>query len=133
ENLPINIKVIGITNIHFNPHKSAEGKFEVTGRYQVDNLSDILAQNEIALVINPSICPETYSYTTSEAMLSGYPIITFDLGAPAERVEKYQCGWILDNMNSNEILNLLKNLLKNREQIHEKAKKLRDLREGNEF
>ncbi|PGS03192.1 hypothetical protein COC54_17215 [Bacillus pseudomycoides] len=133
ENLPINIKVIGITNIHFNPHKSAEGKFEVTGRYQVDNLSDILAQNEIALVINPSICPETYSYTTSEAMLSGYPIITFNLGAPAERVEKYQCGWILDNMNSNEILNLLKNLLKDREQIHEKAKKLRDLREGNEF
>ncbi|WJE53835.1 glycosyltransferase [Bacillus cereus] len=133
ENLPINIKVIGITNIHFNPHKSVEGKFEVTGRYEVDNLSDILAKNEIALVINPSICPETYSYTTSEAMLSGYPIITFNLGAPAQRVKKYQCGWILDNMTSNEILNLLKSLLRNREEIHEKAKKLKDLREENQF
>ncbi|WP_307802517.1 glycosyltransferase [Bacillus sp. XF8] len=133
ENLPINIKVIGITNIHFNPHKSAEGKFEVTGRYQVDNLSDMLAKNEIALVINPSICPETYSYTTSEAMLSGYPIITFNLGAPAQRVKKHQCGWILDNMTSNEILNLLKSLLRNREEIHEKAKKLKDLREENQF
>ncbi|WP_410981722.1 glycosyltransferase [Bacillus cereus] len=129
ENLPINIKVIGITNIHFNPYKSNEGKFEVTGRYEVDNLSEILAEKEIALAIAPSICPETYSYTTSEVMLSGYPIITFNLGAPAERVKKYQCGWILDNLNSNEILNLLKSLLKNREQIHEKAKKLRNLQE----
>ncbi|MDZ5606280.1 glycosyltransferase [Bacillus pseudomycoides] len=130
ENLPINIKVIGITNIHFNPHKSAEGKFEVTGRYQVDNLSDMLAKNEIALVINPSICPETYSYTTSEAMLSGYPIITFNLGAPAERIEKYQCGWIIDNMTSSEILKVLKRLLNNREEINEKAKKLKELQKG---
>ncbi|WP_230322491.1 MULTISPECIES: glycosyltransferase [Bacillus] len=132
ENLPINIKVIGITNIHFNPHKSDEGKFEVTGRYEVDNLSKILAEKEIALVITPSICPETYSYTTSEAMLSGYPIITFNLGAPAERVKKYQCGWIIDNVTSTEILNLLKRLLKNREEINEKATKLKNFQERDE-
>ncbi|WP_255255275.1 glycosyltransferase [Bacillus pseudomycoides] len=132
ENLPINVKVIGITNIHFNPCKSDEGKFEVTGRYEVDDLSYILAEKEIALVITPSICPETYSYTTSEVMLSGYPIITFNLGAPAERVEKYQCGWIIDNMTSTEILNVLKRLLKNREEINEKATKLKNFQERDE-
>ncbi|MEN1935710.1 glycosyltransferase [Paenibacillus sp. 102] len=132
ENLPINLKVIGITNIHFNPYKSDEGKFEVTGRYEVDNLSEILAEKEIALVITPSICPETYSYTTSETMLSGYPIITFNLGAPAERVKRYQCGWIIDNVTSTEILNLLKRLLKNREEINEKATKLKNFQERDE-
>ncbi|HEK9103245.1 TPA: glycosyltransferase [Bacillus pseudomycoides] len=132
ENLPINIKVIGITNIHFHPHKSVEGKFEVTGRYEVDDLSEILAEKEIALVITPSVCPETYSYTTSEAMLSGYPIITFNLGAPAERVKRYQGGWIIDNVTSTKILSLLKRLLKNREEINEKATNLKNFQERNE-
>ena len=42
-----------------------------------------------------SICPETYCYTASEAILLGYPVLAFSIGAHSERVEKYDCGWVL--------------------------------------
>lgn len=32
--------------------------------------------------------PETYSYTLSESLISEIPVISFDLGAIAERVKK---------------------------------------------
>jgi 1,4-dihydroxy-2-naphthoate octaprenyltransferase len=47
----------------------------------------------------PSICPETYSYTTDEIMQMGYPLIVFDLGAPAERVKNYELGKIISKEN----------------------------------
>ncbi|MGG3692108.1 glycosyltransferase [Heyndrickxia ginsengihumi] len=127
EHLPINIKVIGFTDRHGKPYKSNDGKFEVTGSYKVEHLSQLLADHQIALVVNSSICPETYSYTTSEVMLAGYPIITFNLGAPADRIKKHQCGWIVDKATSLDLLILLKRLNEHREEINEKAEKLRNL------
>ncbi|MBG9589847.1 glycosyltransferase [Cytobacillus firmus] len=129
QKLPINIKVIGITDSQNKPYKSDGGMFEITGRYEVGNLSDLLAEKEISLAVIPAIWPETYSYTTSELMLSGYPIITSSIGAPAERVKKYNSGWVLDNMTSNELVSLLKRLLNNRSEINEKAKNLKKLKQ----
>lgn len=123
ENLPIYIKVIGSTNRH-RSFRSADGKFIVTGPYDNTKISDLLASHKIALTITSSICPETFSYTTAEAMFSGYPVITFDIGAPAERVRRYNGGWILESVNSTSILQLLKQLLNNRNEILEKANNL---------
>lgn len=44
----------------------------------------------------PSICPETFSYTTDEIMQMGYPLIVFNLGAPAERVKNYEFGKVVE-------------------------------------
>lgn len=126
-NLPINIKVIGITRKHVKEFLSADKKFHVTGRYNNSEISSLLAKHEISLVIVPSICPETYSWTTSEAMWSGYPVITFNIGAPADRVRAKNGGWILDSKNSQSILNLLIKLLSSRNEIIQKANKLKDL------
>lgn len=65
------------------------------GRYDRDDVSDLLAGLETAVVLVPSRFPETYCYTASEAMLSGYPVLSFDIGAQAVRIEKYDCGWVL--------------------------------------
>ncbi|MEI7028258.1 glycosyltransferase [Paenibacillus sp. y28] len=125
--LPINLKVIGVTNINQNPYKSEDGRFEIYGRYDNVNISNILEKLEISVVIIPALWPETYSYTTSEAMFSGYPVITFNIGAPAERVQRYDGGWLVDEMNSFGIYSVLIKLLRDRQDIVRKANNLKDL------
>jgi glycosyltransferase involved in cell wall biosynthesis len=113
ENLPINTKVLGSTPMEMDYFISDDGKYMVTGPYKNSEISNLLAKHKIALVVIPSIWPETFSYVTGEAMVSGYPIITFNFGAPAERVKKYDGGWIVDSINSNDILHLLTRLIDN--------------------
>ncbi len=124
ENLPINIKVLGTTDKHTKHYVSHDGKYVVTGEYRNNDISDLLAKHKISVVVIPSVCPETFSYTTSEAMLSGYPVITFNLGAPAERVRRFDGGWVVAPMTSNGILQVLKRIVKKRHEILEKAENL---------
>ena len=126
ENLPIKIKVFGTTLMHKRYFNSEDGKYMVTGVYQNSEISNLLAAHKISIVVIPSISPETFSYSTSEAMLSGYPVITFNLGAPAERVKKYDGGWIVEPLSSSSILKILKKVLENRNEILKKANNLRN-------
>jgi len=121
QGLPIRIKVIGITDRHQDRYVSQDGVLEVTGRYDNIEISKLLEKHKIGVVIIPSLCSETYSYTTSEAMLSGYPIITFDLGAPAERVRRFDAGWVVREMTVHGICQQLKQLLNDRDEIYAKA------------
>jgi glycosyltransferase involved in cell wall biosynthesis len=67
----------------------------ITGKYDRENLADILAQHDCGLAAFFSVCPETYSYTLSEALAHGlYPVV-FDLGAQAERLRALGYGGIL--------------------------------------
>lgn len=126
-NLPIKIKVIGVTNRHQEAFVSADGKFELTGRYDPNQVSELLEKHRIAVVVIPALWPETYSYTTSEALASGYPVFTFDLGAPAERVKRFDSGWVASPIGLNSLIEQLEELLSNRDQIVSKAKNLRGL------
>ena len=122
--LPIKLIVIGITNLHNTPYKSERGKFEVTGAYDNREISNLLAKYKVGIVLTSSIIPETYSYTTTEAIESGYPVMVFPIGAPADRVKRTGGGWILSDINENAVLTKLKELLENREDIVNKAKKI---------
>ena len=75
----------------------------------------------MSIVLIPSICFETYSYTTSEAIYSGYPVISFNIGAPAERIKRYGCGWVINEMSSSAILSLLEKLLADKKQLLNKV------------
>jgi glycosyltransferase involved in cell wall biosynthesis len=59
----------------------------------------------------PSIWPETFSYTTSEAILLGYPVVCFDLGAPACRVRTYDCGMVVEDISAEGMIDALKHVL----------------------
>ena len=65
------------------------------GVYNVEEVSQKLAQFETGIVAILSNVPETYCYTASEAILSGYPVMTFNIGAQFLRVAQNNCGWIL--------------------------------------
>ena len=78
--------------------------FYITGRYERDNLPQIVKDEAIDMFIIPSICPETFSYTTQEIMMMEIPLMVFDIGAPAERVKKYAKGHIIDEINVDAVL-----------------------------
>jgi len=63
--------------------------------YNKSELPDLMEQHEIDLVFIASVVPETFSYTTQEAIEMGLPVAVFDLGAPAERVRQYPAGLIM--------------------------------------
>lgn len=78
-----------------------------TGRYDVSDLPELILKNDIDLILIPSIWPETFSYTTEEAMKLQIPVACFDFGAPAERVKNYEKGIILSSNNPKVILDEL--------------------------
>lgn len=79
-------------------------KLIVLGRYEVEQLPDIVEEKMIDLIIIPSICPETFSYTTSEAIQLGVPVACFDLGAQVDKVRLLKEKIIFSSMDPNLIL-----------------------------
>lgn len=78
--------------------------FEVTGRYGVEDIPQLVVKKDIDLFLVSSICPETFSYTTEEIIQMGMPIACLDLGAPAERVRNYDKGLVLSSKDPLTIL-----------------------------
>lgn len=72
----------------------------VTGEYKRENLPDILEKKQIDLVFIPSICAETFSYTTSEAIAMNVPVACFNLGGQADQVSVYPKGFLLELSDS---------------------------------
>ena len=99
--LNVKIKLIG---------KQEEGNlknyhsFEETGKYQPSQLPKLIYENDIDIFLISSIWPETFSYTAEEVIKMGMPIAAFDLGAPAERIRKYDKGLILEQRDPGLVL-----------------------------
>ncbi|MCL2864035.1 MAG: glycosyltransferase [Lachnospiraceae bacterium] len=71
----------------------------ITGPYLQNQLSQYVIENEIDIIFIPAIWPETFSYTTEEAMMMDIPVVSFPIGAPPERIVQYEKGMVLPNMN----------------------------------
>jgi len=89
--LKINIVLIGEISEYIKSEH-----FHVSGRYEREALPELIKEHEIDIFLIPSICPETFSYTTQEIMMMDMPLMVFDLGAPAERVKEYEKGIVLE-------------------------------------
>jgi GT2 family glycosyltransferase len=91
--------------------------FSSTGPYEDTELLVELKKYHPHLIFFTSRCPETYSYTLSTALESGYPILAPNLGAFPERLNNRGWAWLYSIENSLEdILSLIisiKNQIKN--------------------
>ena len=88
----ITIHLFGMAeNKKYNTNKQ---NYIYHGEYLQKDLPNLLLENDIKLVCLMSMWPETYSYTLSESLTAEIPVITFDLGAIAERVKAIDAGWI---------------------------------------
>lgn len=74
------------------------------GKYKREDLPKLMSENNINLICLFSIWPETYSYTLTEAIASGVPVIAFDFGAIAERIKKYNLGYVIKPTNDPNVL-----------------------------
>lgn len=100
-----------------------------TGYYMPEDLPVLLKAHEIDLVGILSIWPETYSYTLTESVLNGVPVIVTDIGALGRRVKELQCGWTvsLDHMRE-DFLKIIKELIKNRSELEMYRKEIKEIR-----
>jgi glycosyltransferase involved in cell wall biosynthesis len=63
----------------------AEGT-RLHGTYRLADIPKLIESYQITTWFIPSVWPETFSYTTHEALATGLPVVCFDLGAQAEAV-----------------------------------------------
>lgn len=78
------------------------------GKYKREELKGLLQKNNIQLICLFSTWPETYSYTMTESIACGIPVLSFDLGAIEERIHKYGLGWTINrNATIDQIINKL--------------------------
>ncbi len=101
----LNMRVVVIGEIT-EPIRSEQ--FISTGRYQREDLPNIIKEQKIDMFLIPSIWPETFSYTTQEIMMMDIPLMVFDLGAPAERVVNYSKGYVIDEISAEAVLETVK-------------------------
>lgn len=66
-----------------------------TGAYRREAISHLAEEHALSCWLIPSIWPETFSYTTHEALATGLPVFTFDLGAQAEAAEAADNGHVM--------------------------------------
>jgi GT2 family glycosyltransferase/glycosyltransferase involved in cell wall biosynthesis len=91
--LPVEFVVIGFTQNDKPLLKT--GKVSITGRYGEIEAPHLLRRERPDIVFLPSVWPETWCYTLDYAMAAGLPVVSFDLGAIAERLRAAGHGILL--------------------------------------
>ena len=96
-------------------------------KYKRDDLNNLLEKNKIKLICLFSVWPETYSYTLNEAIACGIPVVSFDYGAIAERIKKYNFGYIIDSkLSPREVAQVIDKILVDKEEYNKKVKAIND-------
>ncbi len=77
------------------PEYSLTPPAAVHGSYRMTDLPGLVARYGIQVWLIPSIWPETFSFTTHEALATGMPVLAFDLGAQGDAVRAAPNGHVL--------------------------------------
>lgn len=105
--LQISITLVGSSPLLTEPN------LKVLGSYKREALPNIVVREGINVFLMASIVPETFSYTVSEAMEMGLPIVAFDIGAQGNRIKQYKFGKVVPLDSSLEaILEAIQSALK---------------------
>jgi hypothetical protein len=119
--VPVRIVLIGEIIPPPSYKRGEDSSFIIQGSYTRSELGALLERYDASLVMIPSQWPETFCYTASEALLLGYPVLCFDLGAQAERIRRYNCGWVAGEPYIDGALNVFKEILANPDIVREKS------------
>jgi hypothetical protein len=88
--LPIEFHLIGYYGV-YDPAISSFPNLFITGKYEESHVGALIKASGANIALFPAVWPETFSYTLSLAYQHGLFPISFDLGAPANRIR--ECGW----------------------------------------
>ena len=102
--LPLRFHIVGYSSE--TEAMLAQG-VEETGRYANESEAiDLIDAIRPAMVLLPSIWPETFCYVLSMAFRLRIPPVVFDIGAPAARIEKAGFGFVLPYSLTDDIRGL---------------------------
>ena len=108
--------------------RQKQGNLIKTGYYMPQDLPELLKEHEIDVIGILSIWPETYSYTLTEALLNGIPVIVTDIGALGKRTKELECGWLVSPEHvKDDFVKIIKDLLKDRTQLERYKEKIDSL------
>ena len=88
------------------------GAIDLMGPYAPVEMLDICEDNGIDIAFMPSICPETFSFSTKELTLVGVPVASFGFGGQADIVHKYEKGHIVKHGTGLSLLRQFKSIAK---------------------
>ena len=103
--LPVEFMLMGYS---LNDRLLEEAGVHVTGKYKDSHAVEKLRGMQPHVVWLPSVWPETYSYTLSLALSSGFPVFAFNIGAISRRLTSLGMGQgvlPLKLMNREDLLN----------------------------
>ncbi len=109
-NEPVQLHVLG------NVSRPLEGPITQHGTYDRSVLPERLKEIDPHVVLLPSIMPETYCHTLTEAWAMGLPVVAADRAALQERVGRTGAGWLVDPSDPEAIANLLLRIHRNPEE-----------------
>ncbi len=78
-----------------DPAISVPNSVHVIGGYAIDQIDHLVQKHGISAWLVPSVCPETYSFTTHESLATGLPVVGFDLGAQGETLKFRENGQVV--------------------------------------
>ncbi len=67
----------------------------VRGFYRQGTLASLLARDKIAVAVFPSIWPDPYGLVVDECLAVGIPVVAFDYGAVADRLNFWEVGRVV--------------------------------------
>jgi GT2 family glycosyltransferase len=88
--LPLEFHLIGYYGV-YDPQISTFPNLLITGKYEESEVGNLIEASGAKVALFPAVWPETFSYTLSLAYQHGLFPISFDLGAPANRIRA--SGW----------------------------------------
>jgi GT2 family glycosyltransferase len=91
--LPLEFVVVGHTID--DRRLMATGRVFVTGGFAPEEAVALIKAQNATLALLPSIFPETWCFSLAEAWRAGLRVAAFDIGAPAERIRRTGCGFLL--------------------------------------
>lgn len=91
--LPLEFTVLGYTQDDEPLLKT--GRVFITGAYVDVEVPHLLRREQPHVILLPSVWPETWNFTLTHALQTGLPIISFDIGAIAERLRSLSRGELL--------------------------------------
>ncbi|MFO1025107.1 MAG: glycosyltransferase [Acetobacteraceae bacterium] len=91
----LQVHCIGEIEATFPPQ--AASLLTSSGRYQEQELPDLIRQAKPHVIWLPSVAPESYSYTLSAAIEAGLPIVATRFGAFPERLEGRPFTWLVEH------------------------------------
>ncbi|MGO8949648.1 MAG: glycosyltransferase [Ktedonobacterales bacterium] len=87
-----------------------------TGQYDREQVTDLIKQYAVDVVIVASNWPETYCYTLSDAWMAGVPVIVGPFGALAERVAESGAGVVVPEYRTQSFVAAVRELLNDERQ-----------------